>query len=254
MYPELTISKTEDWHSFANPRNGIALDVIVDPMIYRTADVFLRAKSGVSKTLHSSEQVRKAINRNVDSLATFFDLFILSENLPIIDYGITFDPHVGLDSSEIIEKSNQSEKVLISVHVCDQASSEARQVALNLMKNKTAIPEPLAKDLREEMSALEYEWKPDLSPLGPLQEEELPVNRFLYGAALFGVFAQRAGLGHIFQPKRSQVYLAASLHADSALAQDEMNLYKKLGEVMSQASGDAISIAKLDGLPAFLPF
>lgn len=152
------------WNRYSS-RSITVLDVIVDPMIYRTADVFLRAKSGVSKTLHSSEQVRKAINRNVDSLATFFDLFILSENLPIIDYGITFDPHVGLDSSEIIEKSNQAEKVLISVHVRDQASSEARQVALDLMKNKTAIPEPLAKDLREEMSALEYEWKPDLSPL-----------------------------------------------------------------------------------------
>lgn len=87
-----------------------------------------------------------------------------------------------------------------------------------------------------------------------MEEQELPVNRFLYGAALFGTFAQMAGLGHIFQPKRSQIYLAASLHADSDLAQDEKNLYKKLSEVINQASGGVPSVAHLEGLPPFLPY
>jgi hypothetical protein len=254
MYPELTIQSTEDWNTFAKPREKVELDIIVDPMIYRTADVFLRGKTGVGKTFGSSEQVRRAIKRNVDSIATFFDCFILSENLPIIDYGLTFDQNVGFDSYNFIEQCNQVEHVLISVHICGQASGEARQAALELMKNKTSVPEPLAEELREEMSALEYQWKPDLSPLGPMQERELPVNRFLYGAALFGAFAQKAGVGHMFQPKRSQVFLAASLYADSALAQDEEKLYQKLGEVMIHASGRASSMAELHGLPPFLPY
>jgi hypothetical protein len=254
MYPDVTINTTEDWQSFTKPEEGVQMDVIVDPMIYRTADVFLRGKTGVSSTFGSTEQVQTAIKRNIDSLTTFFDSFVLSENLPIIDYGITFDPHVGLDSFDIIERCNQRERVLISVHVCGPAAEEARQAALELLKNKTAVPEPLAEGLREEMSALEYQWKPDLSSLGPMQESELPVNRFLYGAALFGAFAHKAGVGHLFQPQRSQIYLAASLRADSALAQDEKNLYKKLGEIMSHASGPTNSTAELDGLPPFLPY
>jgi hypothetical protein len=254
MYPNVTIESTQDWQSFTTPEEGVQLDVIIDPMIYRTADVFLRGKAGVSGTFGSTEQVQSAIQRNIDSLATFFDSFVLSENLPIIDYGITFDAHVGLDSFDIIERCNQVERVLISVHVCGPASGEARQAALELMKQRTAVPEPLAIGLREEMSALEYQWKPDLSPLGFLHENDLPVNRFLYGAALFGAFAQKAGVGHLFQPRRSQIYLAASLHADAALAQDENKLYKKLGEVMSHASGPANPMAELDGLPPFLPY
>lgn len=157
MHAELTITKTDEWQNFAKPQTDITLDVIVDPMIYRTADVFLRGKTGVSETMSSWEQVRKAITRNIDSLTMFFDLFILSENLPIIDYGITFDPHISLNPSEIIEKCNQVEKVLISVHVCHPASTEARQAALDLMKSKTIVAEPLAQSLREEMSALEYQ-------------------------------------------------------------------------------------------------
>ena len=98
MYPELTITSTDDWDTFVKPREKVELDFIVDPMIYRTADVFLRGKAAIGKTFGSSEQIRRAINRNVDSIATFFDCLILSENLPIIDYGITFDQNVGFDS------------------------------------------------------------------------------------------------------------------------------------------------------------
>jgi hypothetical protein len=254
MYPELTIEETAQWQSFANPRQDIKLDVIVDPMIYRTADVFLRGKSGVTRTMRSLDQVRQAINRNIDALTIFFDLFILSDNLPIIDYGVTFDPHVGLDSSEIIDRCNQVEKVLTSVHVCGRASSEAREAALELMKSRTAVPEPLAQDLREEMSALEYAWQPDLSPLGSIEERDVPVNRFLYGAALFGAFARMAEIGHMFQPKRSQAYLAASLHADASQARDETSLYEKLREVIQEASAGSNSTAHLDGLPPFLPY
>jgi hypothetical protein len=254
MYPELTIQASEDWKSFAKPARNVALDIIDDPMIYRAADVFLRGKTGVQKTFGDSEQVRRAIKRNIDSLATFFEAFFLSENLPIINYGVTFDPNVGFDSCDFIQKCNQVEHVLISVHVCGAASAEARNAAFALMKNKTAVPEALAAELREEMSALEYRWAPDLSPLGPMEDHEVPVSRFLSGAALFGAFAQQAGVGHQFRPKRSQMFLAASLHADAVLAQDEKNLYQKLGEVMSYVLGPATFKADLDGLPPFLPY
>src|SRR6185312_13364338 len=98
MRPDLTIQSTGDWNNFTKPEKGVELDTILDPMIYRTADVFLRGKAGVSRTFRSAGQVREAINRNIDSLTIFFDSIILAENLPIIDYGITFDPNIGFDA------------------------------------------------------------------------------------------------------------------------------------------------------------
>lgn len=254
MQPDLVIEKVQDWDRFTNPEKSVALDLIVDPMIYRTADVFMRGKSGVSQSFGNSDAVWQAINRNIDSLVIFFDNLILSENLPIIDYGSTFDKHVGFDEHPIIQKCNQTGKTLFQVHVCGAATQEARFAVFETMKSKTVIPEAQVADLQQEMSALEYQWKPDLSPLGKMSDHELPVNRFLYGALLFGAFAQKAGVGHLFQPRRSKVLLAASLHADSETTQDEKKLYKKLKEVMVKISGPVNSTADLDGLPPFLPY
>jgi len=73
-------------------------------------------------------------------------------------------------------------------------------------------------DIVERAIALEYKWTPDFSPLDFAPEEDVQVLRFLYGATLAGAFAQMAGVGHVFQPKRAHALLAASLHADADLA------------------------------------
>jgi hypothetical protein len=254
MEPDLRIRTSADWDKFTNFNPGGGLDSIVDPMIYRTADVFLRGQRGVSETLESTEQVWKSIKRNVDSLMIFFDLLILSKSLPIIDYGITFEQTVGVNSDDIIKKCNQHEKLLISVHVSDDASKECRDAAFETLKNRPLVPKTLADELREEMKALEYKWTPNLYPLGFIPDDDLPVTRFLYGAALFGAFAQMAGVGHVFQPKRSRAFLAASLHADADLAQDEERLYRKLAEIMGKRLDSTDCSAELAGLPPFLPY
>jgi len=254
MNPDLVVQNNEDWKRFTNftPEGG--LDAVVDPMIYRTAEVFLRGRPGVSQTLASEDQVRKSIQRNLDSLMMFFDLIVLSRQLPIIDYGITFDRNIGVDSDDILQKCNQNEQLLVSVHVCGDASQVSRDAAFNVMKDRTLVPKSIADDLCEDMFALEYKWTPDLSPLEFAQEDDLQVLRFLYGASLFGAFAQMAGVAHVFQPRRSHALLAASLHADGGLAQDEERLYKKLAEIMGQNSGSNNGSLELDGLPSFLPY
>ncbi|MFZ0774225.1 MAG: hypothetical protein WCA49_15875 [Candidatus Sulfotelmatobacter sp.] len=87
MNPDLVVQSNEDWKQFTNFTPAGGLDAVVDPMIYRTAEVFLRGRLGVSQTLASEDQVRKSIQRNLDSLMMFFDLIVLSRQLPIIDYG-----------------------------------------------------------------------------------------------------------------------------------------------------------------------
>ena len=115
----------------------------------------------------------------------FFDLLVLSKQLPIIDYGTTFDRNVGVDSDDIVQKCNQNEQLLVSVHVCGEASQLSRNAAFQLMKDRTLVPESIADDLREDMLALEYKWTPDLSSLEFVQEEDLQVLRFLYAWGAF---------------------------------------------------------------------
>jgi hypothetical protein len=256
----VVISSTSEWANFSKPKANAELDVIVDPMIYRTADVFLGGKTGVEKSLPNAGEAWASIQRNIDSLALFFDNLILCKNLPIIDYGITFDKQLGVQKYFIREKCKQKEEVVIAVHVCNEASETARQAALESLKHfeslkhKTPVPESVSAGLAEDMNALEYQWHPDLSQLGEIAPADLPLTRFLYGAALFGGFAQSAGLGHILQPKRSSIYLAASLHADSETAQDDTKLHAKLKKIMDEASGGDSPFAELSGLPPFLPY
>jgi hypothetical protein len=54
---------------------------------------------------------RNSLTRELSGLVTFVDLFILSKNLPIIDYGVTFDKQAGLDPDYLIQKCNQFEKM-----------------------------------------------------------------------------------------------------------------------------------------------
>jgi hypothetical protein len=223
MNPDLVIQQDIDWERFTHFTPASGLDTVVDPMIYRTAEAFLRGRTGVALSFGSEDEVRKSIQRNLDSLMTFFDLIILSKQLPIIDYGITFDPNVGVDSDNIVQMCNQDEQLLVSVHVCEPVSRESRNAAFQMMKDRTLVPRSIADDLLLDMNALEYRWNPDLSSMQFVPDEDPQVSRFLYGATLFGVFAQMAGVAHVFQPRRSQALLAASLHADATLADARNN-------------------------------
>ncbi len=185
-------------------------------MIYRTAEVFLRGKRSVSQTLASEEQVLQSIQRNVDSLMVFFDLIVLSRQLPIIDYGITFDRNVGLDTDDIVSKCNKNEQLLVSVHVCDDASKTSRDAAFQLVKDRTSVSQSISDELRKDMFALEYKWTPNLYGLECAPEEDPQVVRFLYGASLFGAFAHLAGVGHVFQPRSPPISAVSPLGRRSA--------------------------------------
>jgi len=72
------------------------LNVVVDPMVFRTADVFLRGLKGVTQSpeLKHPETMWKAISNNIGSLCAFFDILVLEKRLPMYDYNITFPPDI----------------------------------------------------------------------------------------------------------------------------------------------------------------
>src|SRR5947209_19556020 len=91
---DLIVKQEEDWDRFSAP--DLNLDVIVDPMVFRSGHVLLngRSRAQASSTTKDADDVWQALSQNIGSLVAFFDTLILNEHLPIIDYSFTFDSYL----------------------------------------------------------------------------------------------------------------------------------------------------------------
>jgi hypothetical protein len=162
---DIKIGSTSEWKQLFDMK----MDMIVDPMIFRVGDVFLRGRTMAMKTLSSKDpdRIMSAITGDVGSLISFFDQLVMAEALPVIDYGITFDSTLKYDTPWICQQVNQvfGEKVLWTVHVNRDASEEARTSALQQLP---ACPRPageLEASVRNHLNALDYEWRPSLDSM-----------------------------------------------------------------------------------------
>lgn len=254
--PDVKVKEDTDWRLFPN---GLP-ELIVDPMVYRSADVYLRGRRGAEQLLPGKEpgKIWNALSANVGSLFAFFDALILSEHLPIIDYGITFDSQIGFEQHELYNRCNQAagEQALVSVHVMAPAYTQAKAAALEALAARPQLPSELTASIRQEMSAFDYGWQPDISALGQLPEDEdqLVLLRFLFGGLLFGAYAQMTGAGHLIQPNRSRLFLAAALIAPSAAYEHERELFDELNRIVRQTEGMQEALIEIDALPSFLPY
>ena len=80
------IQRDDDWSRM----RGQGLTTVVDPLVFRTGDVFLRGQKRITATDpgKDTEAVWKALEANIGSLATFFDLLVLQPQIPIFDYRV----------------------------------------------------------------------------------------------------------------------------------------------------------------------
>jgi hypothetical protein len=69
------VQSDDDWSRM----RGQGLTTVVDPLVFRTGDVFLRGRRQITTTDpdKDTEAVWKALEANIGSLATFFDLLVL---------------------------------------------------------------------------------------------------------------------------------------------------------------------------------
>lgn len=63
------------------------LDTVVDPMVVRCGEFFLKGAAGVP----DAHQAWDLLSRNVHSLGMFFDAIVLQERIPVFNYGDTYD-------------------------------------------------------------------------------------------------------------------------------------------------------------------
>ena len=77
------ISEPEDWATLKSR----GADVVLDPVVLRTAHLFLQGRGGTNKP----GEVWNAIESNIGALASFVDAIILCEQVPVFNYGSTYE-------------------------------------------------------------------------------------------------------------------------------------------------------------------
>jgi hypothetical protein len=250
--PDIVIDKPGDWQQFRDNK----LDVIVDPMVFRAADIFFRGHSLAAETLPvgDSDEIWKAISGDIESLTSFFDQIVMADRLPLIDYGATFDSALGYDVPWICRVVNEEleDRVIYNVHVCGEVSSSARAAAMSELPLRPPAAPQLQEEVRRHLDVLNYQWLPQLHALGDLTEGDLTVARFLYGGLIFSAFSQLSGSGHVLQPKRWRLLTAMSIGASSVAEESEQEMVTELDRRI-QANPQFANL-RMASFPPILPY
>ncbi|MFI6296509.1 hypothetical protein ACIBEJ_33300 [Nonomuraea sp. NPDC050790] len=280
--PDALIRTSSDWETLAATR----LDLIVDPMIYRTAEVFLAgppARQADEPELAWRDRLALAwrpISQNVQELVSFLDLLVYVDHLPMIDYQYTF-PLEQFPGHRLQQVCNEAcgSRVLSTIRVAEQPYREARDYAIEAMlaapreaSPREASPrgasprgasprgasprgerDSLAdRDIEGELTAFDHQWRPPLPEIDPAYAgtDDVPgraVDTFLYGGALFGVYAKLASTAHLLQGKRARMLGAGTVQGHYAT---EPDLFAAIDADFAEERGEKFDIPSL---PSVLP-
>jgi hypothetical protein len=140
MNTSISIQTSADWEKIRQEN----LKVVVDPMVFRTADVFVRGIQGAAKNPNTPEPEKQwsAIRSNIGSLCAFFDALILEELLPMYDYAMTFPADLDTGKHNLVEACNRNELVLVSVTVGFDAYNEVKRAAVATLDKLRLFPPP----------------------------------------------------------------------------------------------------------------
>jgi hypothetical protein len=111
----------------------------------------------------------------------------------------------------------------------------------------------LRKTIKEEFSAFDHQWRPNLGQLGRLSENQQMVARFQYGLLLFGYFSTKAGVGHVVQSKRARVF-SSGVTGASAAYEFDAELRQHLKQVIEGEGKKGGVMLDVPASPALLSY
>lgn len=243
---KVTIHDTSDWK---NQLAAKGLKTVVDPMVFRSGEFFLKGASGVQ----DPESIWGLLSANIQAIGMFFDCLVLNDKIPVFNYGDTFDSELNFDQ-RVLTRVNQKAEILYDVDVEYQCYQQVKWAALAELKKAYEGPRKIqpgvAREILSELSAAEYRWKPYLGELESqlTSNDEKQLAGFLLGALIFGGYAQLMESEQILQPKRSRILLALALHAKSSGHKVEEDLFAELRTIAHTAMED------LPWRPSFFPY
>ena len=235
----LSVEKQEDWQSIAAIGGPV-----VDPMILRCGEVFLRG----SANSYDQNSAWDLLSKNIHALGTFFDRLILEKQIPVFDYSATFDVDMPFEG-RTLAAINDNEEVLVNVNVRFEAYMDVKNAALaeltKFYKGGVAgvsgqQTHEILRDLASivgELTTSGYAWYPNLGDLTFENPDEQRLAAYILGGLIFGAYAQLAGTDHLMQPKRSRLFLALTLKQNTARGAEDY-LFTKLGELSGRPATD----------------
>ena len=182
----------------------------------------------------------------------FCDSIILNEQLPVFNYGDTFDGRLNFDQRTLTQ-INDKDEVLYDINVEHEVYHEVKSAAIKelqkLYEGKNKIKNSDAKDILSELFTAGYSWNPSIDILEErlTSVSEKMLAAFLLGGLIFTGYAQIMESEHLIQPKRSRIILALGLGA-SANYEFENKLFEELKERAGKQSND------LPWVPTFFPY
>jgi hypothetical protein len=267
-----TIKTSDDW--VALRRQGA--DAVLDPMVVRTAHLFLLGPTGTKKPA----EVWSVLQNNIGALATFVDALVLHDRIPVFNYGDSgfSKTHDRPEPSELL---NACGDVLIPVHI-SLADVPFAQEYTNIVAEAAKevgghpdLPLELVSEIAEQLTAYDFAWEPSGSLLHPVgfrsfsgPDTEIGwVLRYLRGCLVFTGFAQLLGdereaeglparpAEHVTPPSFSRLYAAAGLRIepDDEAFHAESVLFARLA---AAGNADEVGIGRTVEFeqPTFLPY
>jgi hypothetical protein len=240
----IDINTLEDWQKF---RQQNVVDVIVDPMLFRSADLFFSGKDAVGG---KSDTIWNELSNDLDSLVAFFNQIVLADRLLLIDYGLTWRNR---DLPEFVNRELEDDVVFtVTVQDGGEVSKKAREAALAALPERPAASLELKQSVLNQLVAFDYEFCPDLGGLNALPDRDLKLAIFLYGGLIFNAYARMSGNIHVLQPKRWRLLAAMLTNASSAAIEHEEKLIAELDRQI-QANTEYQHV-QLGSLPPLLPY
>jgi hypothetical protein len=241
----LAIYQQHDWQKLVD----LNLQTVVDPMVFRCGELFLRSARGVT----DQAAAWSFLDKNLLAIGSFFDAMILNDRLPVFNYTDTFD--IGLDfDGTTLSRVNEHEMILHPIDVTYGTYMTVKQSALGelakLYDGEQRIPAKLAQEIFNELDESEYRWNPSLGDLEGMLNSDLEkrLAKFLLGGLIFGGYAQIIGGEHVIQPKRSRLMLAAQMGRDLSPGLPEASLFEELKKRANAPCDD------LPWRPSFFPY
>jgi hypothetical protein len=238
---KLVVEKAEDWQTIAAIGGPV-----VDPMILRCGELFLRGASEA----RDSGGAWDLLSKNIHALGAFFDRIILDEKIPVFNYADTFDLDQNFDE-RALSRVNADEEVLVDVDVrwlayqTVKAAAESELIRL-YSSGVAGIKAQEAANILGELTQSGYAWYPRIDAINLPDGDEKRIAAYILGGLIFGAYAQLAGANHFMQPKRSRLFLALSLNQETGRSAEEY-LFAKLGELTGRP------IADIPYTPTFFP-
>ncbi len=238
----IQIQHPEDWQMLVDS----GLTTVVDPLVYRAGEIFLRGRSG--KELGAAQDPpmdeKRAwafLDRNLITLGFFFDALVLNDSLPVFNYGDSFDMQLNFQRRAFAAINDAAQNLVMApVEVNYGAYVPIKQKALAELKERLIEPNPAggawmpaeqAKSIVDELAKSAYHWDVDLGyELEQLLPSELDrqMGRFLVGGMIFGHYADLMKSEHWLQPNRARLFVRATTGGAAPNTEDEKQLFEWL--------------------------